>query len=427
VASARTVEDYINGFEHPIIDKVHGEPTYATIHMVPKRLNANAASIHSYRGGGNHGHLGAIISPTRYAEIIPVPFIAPPNQGRTAQVPANAPAEAQAMLEQNYTANARKFQQYNTLQRALKQQIIKTFDPLWIQGIEDAIVAFANVKARQMMVYLYDSYRGITQNDFVDNNKKLSEPFDPAQPIETIFRTIKNAVYYADAGHAPFEVNQIIAQTYTHLFNSGVLLDACERWNVLPLAAKKWTTIKTHFTRAHKTYKLMKGTTTGAGYHATANAAANEFQQDTVEAISTLANAAAMDKGKFDTLMTTNANLEAKLAALTEQVRLVNTKNEAPPQIHTPSPAPYNPQGLRPVPWMTAGRGQGGRGRGRSARPDNGNYCWSHGYGVTDRHTSATCTYPYEGHQTGATRANTMGGVQQRPRSDRTLTSRASM
>jgi hypothetical protein len=128
------------------------------------------------------------------------------------------------------------------------------------------------------------------------------------------------------------------------------LLDACERWNALPLAAKNWKTIKTHFTRAHKTYKLTKGTTTGAGYHATTNAAANEFQQDTVEAITTLTNAAAMDKGKSDTIMTTNANLTATLAALTEKVRLINTKNEAPPQSHTPSPAPWNPQGPRPAP-----------------------------------------------------------------------------
>jgi hypothetical protein len=238
---------------------------------------------------------------------------------------------------------------------------------LWLQGIEDDIVAFANLTAIQMMLYVYVSYGGITQNDLVDNNKKLSEPFDPAQPIETFFRTIQNAVDYADAGHAPFGANQIIAQTYTHLFNSGVLWDACERRNALPLAAKKWTTIKTHFTSAHKTYKVTKGTSTGSGYHATANAAANEFQQDTVEAIDTLANAAEIEKGKFDTFMKTNANLTANLAALTEHVRLINTKNEAPPQSQTPSPAPLNPQGPRPAPWMTAGRGQGGRGRERTA------------------------------------------------------------
>jgi hypothetical protein len=81
-----------------------------------------------------------------------------------------------------------------------------------------------------MMVLLFDTYGGITHNDLVYNKKKLAEPFEPAQPIESFSRTIKNTVDYTDAGHTPFGVNQIIAQTYTHLFNSGVLLDACEKW-----------------------------------------------------------------------------------------------------------------------------------------------------------------------------------------------------
>jgi hypothetical protein len=69
-----------------------------------------------------------------------------------------------------------------------------------------------------MMIYVYDSYGGITQNDLVENNKKLSEPFDPAQPIATFFRTIQNTVDCADSGHVPFGANQIIEKTYTHIF-----------------------------------------------------------------------------------------------------------------------------------------------------------------------------------------------------------------
>jgi hypothetical protein len=64
----------------------------------------------------------------------------------------------------------------------------------------------------------------------VDNTKKLAEPFDPTHPPESFFRTIQNAEDYADAGHAPFRVNQIIANTHTHLFNSGVLLNACGKF-----------------------------------------------------------------------------------------------------------------------------------------------------------------------------------------------------
>ena len=43
-------------------------------------------------------------------------------------------------------------------------------------------------------------------------------------------------------------------------------------------------------------------------------------------------------------------------------------------------------------------------------RRDNGNYCWTHGYHVGNKHTSATCQNKAPGHQDNATRENTMGG-----------------
>jgi hypothetical protein len=147
----------------------------------------------------------------------------------------------------------------------------------------------------------------------MDNTKKLSEPFDPTQPIESFFRTIQNTVDYAYAGHAPFGVDQIIEQPYTHLFNSGILLYACEKWNGRPLADKKWNNLELHFTRAHKTYCLTRNTAIGAGYNM-ANAATTEFQQDTVEAIANLVNAAATDKGMIDTIKNTNTTLTTHLS-----------------------------------------------------------------------------------------------------------------
>jgi hypothetical protein len=112
MTSPLTIEDVINGFEHPTITPIRGEPTYATIHSVQKCLNTNVASVHLYRGGGNHGHLEAIISPTRYTATSLVPFITPTNPGRTSTIPADAPPEARAMLKINYIANAKEFQAY---------------------------------------------------------------------------------------------------------------------------------------------------------------------------------------------------------------------------------------------------------------------------------------------------------------------------
>jgi hypothetical protein len=45
------------------------------------------------------------------------------------------------------------------------------------------------------------------------------------------------------------------------------------------------------------------------------------------------------------------------------------------------------------------------------ARPDNGNYCWTHGYILGDDHTSCTCCNKKKtGHIDDATRQNLQGG-----------------
>ena len=41
---------------------------------------------------------------------------------------------------------------------------------------------------------------------------------------------------------------------------------------------------------------------------------------------------------------------------------------------------------------------------------NNNNYCYTHGYHITDSHTSTTCINPGAEHKKDATRANSMGG-----------------
>jgi hypothetical protein len=45
-------------------------------------------------------------------------------------------------------------------------------------------------------------------------------------------------------------------------------------------------------------------------------------------------------------------------------------------------------------------------------RYPNENYCWSHGYDVSKDHTSVSCKFPKDGHQTTATRTNNQNGSQ---------------
>lgn len=55
-------------FEHPELTKIHGEPTFEILQTVENELKANDQSVYSSLGGGQHGHLGLVVSPLNIRE-----------------------------------------------------------------------------------------------------------------------------------------------------------------------------------------------------------------------------------------------------------------------------------------------------------------------------------------------------------------------
>ena len=89
-----SVESVIESFPDSIITRVEGEPTFKTIKEVKKCIITNASSIESKLGGGQHGLLGLVISPTRYNTITGHDFILHVNPGALPIFPPN-PTQAQ--------------------------------------------------------------------------------------------------------------------------------------------------------------------------------------------------------------------------------------------------------------------------------------------------------------------------------------------
>ena len=71
--------DYANTqFEFPVLERIHGEPTYATLKLLKKQLKANAQSV---RNSANYGYLGLVLSPADYANVTNTPFVRPADPG----------------------------------------------------------------------------------------------------------------------------------------------------------------------------------------------------------------------------------------------------------------------------------------------------------------------------------------------------------
>jgi hypothetical protein len=74
---ASTPDKLIAGLRHSPLPTVTGGPTFEDLKVIQRLLNNNAMSVVSYEGGGNHGHLGIVITNEEYfaiaVNVLPMP------------------------------------------------------------------------------------------------------------------------------------------------------------------------------------------------------------------------------------------------------------------------------------------------------------------------------------------------------------------
>jgi hypothetical protein len=255
--------------------------------------------------------------------------------------------------------------------------------------LNDNMVGFANISARDMLDHLFSTYGNITAVDIEIKFEHMRRAWDPQQPVEFLFKQIQDCSDYSEAGGVLIGHPQQINIGYAKIFATGHFTSACRRWNEKHLIEKTWTQFKSHFAAAHRQHKQMQGKSAAtAGYHS-ANAAVGQTEDQmadaTIGALANLARETAADRGVVATLTEANTHLVKKLEDNSNDLRELKAliKKE-----------------------RVEKRDQ------RSFNPSPNNYCWTHGYKIGNTHTSLSFNLPKQGHKREATRADNMGGSQ---------------
>jgi hypothetical protein len=351
------VEDVMASFPRPVLPTVQGEPDYQTIHATRKFLQANSQAIGTYLGGGTLGHLGLIILDAAYAIIAPTTNNEP-TLWVTPNAPGRAPATPDGTAAQISTArhiweeDVQTYRTCTSMQQELKKQIIRLFEPMYLDILNDDMVGYANISARCMLDHVFETYGNITAVNLEINFEHMHRAWDPQQPVENLFKQIQDCADYSEAGGVLIGHPQHINVGYAKIFAAGHFMSGCRRWNEKPTAEKTWT----HFAAAHRQHKQKQGESAAtAGYHS-ANAAVtqNEDQmaEATIGALYNLATAIAADRGVVAALTQANSRLAKKLEDNSSELRELK--------------ASLNQE-------RREKRGQ------RSFNPSASNYCWTHG------------------------------------------------
>jgi nucleoside 2-deoxyribosyltransferase len=255
--------------------------------------------------------------------------------------------------------------------------------------LNDNMVGYANISARDMLDHLFETYGNITAVDLEINFEHMRRAWDPQQPVETLFKQIQDCDDYSEAGGVLIGPSQQINVGYANIFATGNFMSACRRWNDKLTTEKTWTHFKSHFAAAHRQHKHMQGETAAhAGDHS-ANAAMtqNEDQMDeaTIGALANLATATAADRGVVAALTKANSRLVKQLEDTNSELR------ELKAMFHQERRDKRGPRGFN---------------------ASASNYCSTHGYKLGKTHTSLICNTRNPGHKAEATLTDNMGGSQ---------------
>jgi hypothetical protein len=158
----------------------------------------------------------------------------------------------------------------------------------------------------------------IVPTELTRNYERLNTPYDPNQPIETLFQQFQDARAFAVAGGQPYGNAMIINLAYTLILNTGLFPEACRASQSRAVAEKTWAQFKIYFATAHREFRLTNQTAQQSRFHSAnmmIEQSRPELINNTSEAITQLATATASDRSTVTTLTTINAKLATQLKA----------------------------------------------------------------------------------------------------------------
>jgi hypothetical protein len=169
-----------------------------------------------------------MISPTK--DAVPTLWTKP-------QAPKRAPSNTDGTAAQIIASrhiweeDVQTYRTCTSVQQALKKQIISVFGPIYLDILNDNMVGYANISARDMLDHLFETYGNITTVDLEINFEHMRRAWDPQQPVESLFKKIQDCANYSESGGVLIGHPQQINVGYAIIFTTGHFMSACCRWN----------------------------------------------------------------------------------------------------------------------------------------------------------------------------------------------------
>eukprot|EP00957_Ditylum_brightwellii_P114933 8765019-Ditylum_brightwellii.AAC.1 len=94
------------------------------------------------------------------------------------------------------------------MDQAIVKQICSVFDEWFYKALRNGSVGYNNRTAANFLHHMYGNYSQINSTMIIESENKISQPFNPAAPIEDLFQQISNRQDLTIAAGVPYSKNQ---------------------------------------------------------------------------------------------------------------------------------------------------------------------------------------------------------------------------
>ena len=417
--------DYVTTyFPHKTPTLVRGEPTFNDLKRIKTELRADASSVESDVGGGDHGYLFLVLSDAEYTSIpgITATAVAPTWPGTLTIDPTFTQIEVLQAHEQHQESIC-VYRECQNVEKALLNHLQRSLEPQYLQAFVDDSTALLTGDIPVILEHLYNRY-GIVRGEDVKSKEAevLKLHFTPSEPLVLIWNPIEKLKKLAQQANLPYSEQQLIEFALHIIRGTHDFEKALGDWHAKAVRDKTWTNLKAHFALGQDALKAIRGPTMAqAGFHQI-NMIANDIRDKFTLTRAELANLiCSLDDNEatsvatptvtsttpseaashnFSTLDNASANSMNENSTQFEMLKLLRTMQAEMIKLNTTNSGPNT--SFKPK-------------KKKSKTPDNPTftrritnlYCWTHG-GCA--HAGNTCNDKAPGHKNEATFDNKMEG-----------------
>ena len=258
---------------------IQGEPTYKALKRFKNELRANASSVDTDLGGGDHGYLGLVLTEDEYTRVAPrTPFTAPDFPG-VLRIPRGTDTVDAMNIREEHKRAMGVYRECREVERALMRHITTAVESKYIDFLKNDDTDLIDDDIPTDLTYLFSNYGNVPTRTVKDKEQEVfTTPFVPSDPMVTIYRPIEQLQKLAEIAGIPYTESQIVdfgiqLIKYTRDFET-----ALGEWNKKNTEDKTWDIFKEHFQNAQQTLKDIRVPTMAQAGYQHANYLASEIR-----------------------------------------------------------------------------------------------------------------------------------------------------